>query len=525
MMALGLWFACGFAAPLHATDEMSPPGGKAGMAAKADPFSAAEVKRFLAAARRAEAIDDPLKRCIAYPNPPGSHWASATTRAYCVYRLQKIMAYDEVVRLIESGRADELDAYLAQVLDEQMTKPEAAGRLDRFYFAYFMDATEKNRALVDSWKRQSPTSAFAYAASGRLYVSAAGQARGTDVISKTPSDSLEEMERRLDWAAAELEKAASLNPRVTPVYPAMIDVARYRGDTAYARKAFTSSLEIQPSNYAVRAQMLIMAEPKWGGSLEEMNQIAQDAQAYTKENGLLPMLLPMAGIYDANLAANTGAALPDPAPYRKALDQVPMGGAFDDIAGAAEWRRWHGLAAVYRSEQLRFTPIEPARLRRIRDLIALDQRPWALEELKAVEPELVGDVPAQWALAADYRTLGDLARAEKIYLHAVDIGVSIHEVIQSRSELAYFYMDWRHDWDKAWDVANGLIKDYPSSPAGWLQRARIQKAQPRAGLQESIDILTSRFGTLPGMGAKIEQLKRSEDVGGQPVGGDRTRAQ
>jgi hypothetical protein len=54
-------------------------------------FSEQETKTFLAAVERAENIADPVQRCLAYPDPPGSHWSANAVHAYCQYRYQPII--------------------------------------------------------------------------------------------------------------------------------------------------------------------------------------------------------------------------------------------------------------------------------------------------------------------------------------------------------------------------------------------------------------------------------------------------
>lgn len=52
--------------------------------AKRHLFTRDEANAFLDAAKKAEAIRDPLQRCLAYPDPPRSHWSHDAVDAYCV---------------------------------------------------------------------------------------------------------------------------------------------------------------------------------------------------------------------------------------------------------------------------------------------------------------------------------------------------------------------------------------------------------------------------------------------------------
>ena len=141
-------------------------------------FTRVETNTFLDAAERAEKIADPLQRCIAYPDPPSSHWDHDAVVAYCKYRLQPTISFEQVQQMVQAGRARELDRMFDAALQAQLTDPDARGRLDRIFSNDFGKASFEIRSTLDAWKRQSPGSAFAYAASGYEYEEMAFDARG-----------------------------------------------------------------------------------------------------------------------------------------------------------------------------------------------------------------------------------------------------------------------------------------------------------------------------------------------------------
>src|SRR6185437_304927 len=102
---------------------------------KGRPFTRVEANAFLDAAERAEKIVDPLQRCLAYPDPPGSHWDREVVVAYCKYRHQQIITLAQIRELVRGGHATQLDGLLAQSLQEQKNHADARGRLDRIYLS------------------------------------------------------------------------------------------------------------------------------------------------------------------------------------------------------------------------------------------------------------------------------------------------------------------------------------------------------------------------------------------------------
>lgn len=317
-------------------------------------FTPDEVHAFLEAARKAEAMADPLQRCLAYPDPPHSHWSPAATEAYCRYHTQHIISFDEAQTLIQNGQSADLDKRLAQDLQDQLTHPHSRGLLDLTYFADFDNGSFDVRSTLDAWKRASPSSAFAYAASGWGYVAMASRARGSAFIQETPQANIDAMNRLLAQADADLQRAIALNPKVTPAYVAMINAGSMALGDAYVRNAERRGLAAAPDDYAIYGLLSHAAEPKWGGSLEAMKQVTRRAVAHAGTNPLLTILLSIEpaieyDICDCQSSARWTA-------YPAVFDNVSSTALLFNAGFAANRRGHYDLAAIYLSEGLRFSP-------------------------------------------------------------------------------------------------------------------------------------------------------------------------
>jgi len=106
-------------------------------------FTNAEVYAFLAAAKQPEAINDPSQRCLVYPDPPGSHSTPAAVSAYCQYRMQPLMSFEQLQSLIRNGKAAEADQRFAQMLAAQSIQSNARGRMDRTFDQDFDGGAKK----------------------------------------------------------------------------------------------------------------------------------------------------------------------------------------------------------------------------------------------------------------------------------------------------------------------------------------------------------------------------------------------
>jgi len=459
-------------------------------------FTNAEVYAFLAAAKQAETIKDPLQRCLTYPDPPGSHWTPAAVNAYCHYRMQPLMSFDELQTLIQNDQAAEADRRFTQMLDAQLTQPDARGRLDRTFDQDF-NGSFAVREVLDAWKRASPKSAFAYAASGFAYEQMAHEARGNGYIRDTPASNIESMDRLLHEADADLRQAIALNPKVTPAYTAMINAGGLSLGHGYAMDAVRRGLAVDPANYSIYNALMWLSQPKWYGSLRAMNSVAARAQTHLGENPLMALELSKEPAYDKvnNCDCHSVDEL---ATYPAMFDQVSS--AQDMLyaayaAYAADSSHHSELSVVYFSQALRFDPDLPdARLRRIFNLNNFDESKWAVDEAdRMVNLAPHDDAPLK-ARAFSYEMVGDYKHAEQDMQAMLSMNPGDERVLM---ELGSMYAYWTHEWDKAWATDNRIIQAYPNNSFGWTLRAEIQKQQPQPGLPDTVDYFAAHFDTNP----------------------------
>lgn len=473
-------------------------------------FTDAELRPFLKAAREAEAIDDPLKRCLAYPEPPGVHWSPAVTSAYCHYVLDPAVTPADVRELIENGRVAELERRLADARQAQFSQPGMQNLLDRTYNFDFSDSKEDMRPLVDAWKRQAPDSPYALAASGTVYVALAWKQRGGKYVSETPRESLEAMSRLLDEARTDLDRAVTLDPKMTPAYNAMFHAAALEGDDAYAASAGRRALSVDPASFPVYARLVWMSQPKWGGSVPQMQRIISQAQTHAKENPLLRLLLSERTGGDAVADDVSCAEAAQWDLYRQAFDEAAILRMLTRAAWAASHCRSLALSVVYSSEVLRFDPANlNHRQSRAFDLAQTGEGEWALAEGNALVKLAPRDGTSFDARAQAYLALDKVSAAAADFEQALRIDPTDAWTLRA---VGYLYVNNTHEWDKAWDVANRLLQAHPDDPQGWVLRAIVQKEQPREGIDQTIADFKARFGNDPD---KLMWVGRLESIKAQ----------
>lgn len=445
-------------------------------------FIREEIKEFLAIAIKSESITDPLRHCLAFPDPPGSHWSRATVEAYCRYRVQPIIGLADAQALIRDGHARKLDRLLAHALRVQRLNADSRGLLNRIYYGDFESASPDVRRSIDAWKRQSPRSAFAYVASGFAYVSAAGAARGSKRESLTSESNFDSMHTLLAHAKIDLDKAAALQPKLTPAYVAMIEVAILDGDAKYAEAAAKRGLAIDPSNYSILAQLMDLAKPKWGGSVEAMQTVADRAKAQLQNNPLLLLLISEPAAEAAGICGCTDVDSVDPAAYKIILDQIAAAPTLGAAGLNAEFDRLPPeVSVVYLSEALRFDPSplkdRIALFEQLLSMMEIDNHSILHEELKHVS----------------------LAEADALVAMRVDDPRVLEK-------LAGLYASFEQ-WDKASNISDQLIQVHPDNLKGWLVRAMIQKGQPRPGLHDTDEYIVQHFSSDPNARYFVDQAR------------------
>jgi predicted Zn-dependent protease len=456
---------------------------------KAHEFTRPETYAFLDAAKQAESLADPLQRCLTYPDPPGSHWAHDVVVAYCNYRTQPVPTFAEVDALIRGGKAAEVDRRFAQLLQAQLTDAHAHGRLDRAFYEDFQDGSFAPRPTLDAWKRASPHSAFAFAASGYAYVQMAATARGNRYASETSQGKLDAMQKLLAQADTDLRQAIALDPRLTPAYTAMIRAGGLSLGRDYALDAGKRGLAVAPDNNAIYGMLMWLQQPKWGGSLQAMDQLAQQAQAHAAANPLLNMLLTERPLYQVqNCDCDDSVQL---AAYPAALDQLPLSGYLYQ-AGDAAGDNHFSMSAIYLSEALRFNPgLDDARRQRIADLIEFDEADWGVAEATRLIQAEPNDASRYLLRAQNYQGQGDYPHAEQDLDKTLQLAPGNPEATYN---LAWICVYQTHEWDRGWALADQLIKSHPEEGYGWTLRADIQHDQPRAGFKDTVDYFAAHFG-------------------------------
>jgi tetratricopeptide (TPR) repeat protein len=445
--------------------------------------------RFIAKAKEAEAIDDNMQRCLHYPDPPGVHWQRETTDAYCSRRNLSTLSQAEVEKLLNEGNASELETAFRGYLDAQLHDPRHLGMLDAAFFnAKFHVASDRAQALTQSWKKQAPDSAFAFAASGMQYLAAAEAARGDGYARQLTADQIAGMDRLAALARKDLDRAVQLQPAMTPAYYAMIIVGSLSGDVAYMADAAQRGLAADPTSFSIHAAMMERSSPRWTGDPSTQTKLAEQIQPLTGQAPLLRLVSAQAPMEAAECNC-----LPNP--VARLLPAADHGASMGDLrllANVAYRNDANQLAVILYSEALRFNPVDTDSLRwRAQVLAALGDSQWAIQSIERTAKRNPENLDVALTLALAYRDAGKTVQSEAAFLALLERAPTHSKAL---AQLGDLYSHEAGQPDKAAAIADKLIASDANNPDGYVIRACVQMDRQLPGSYETIEYFLEHFG-------------------------------
>ncbi len=162
-------------------------------------------------------------------------------------------------------------------------------------FDAFARADPAFDAPLQEWVKRSPRSYAAHLARAEFLYAEAWNARGAKWASETSAQQFQRMDDYLAAGHKEITATLGINWKVTEAYALLIAEQQVGGSQEDCRKAADAALKEIPASFVIRSQTMFCLEPRWGGSYEQMDQFAAEAQTYVHEN---PRLAALKGFAD-----------------------------------------------------------------------------------------------------------------------------------------------------------------------------------------------------------------------------------
>lgn len=486
LVALGA-VLIGAAFLLPRVDGPSAPPAEATTAAPttdAAPTAPTNATSRFAALRAAESIADPLMRCIDYPVPERYRWSREALAAFCADELNPTLGWNEFHDAIEDGRSASIDSRLDALVEGYFAGSVPEGTLMSTYADVFGYSSAVVGRSIDRWMRDSPASAHALVAHGQHMLSTAYEARGEQFAADTAPAEMARMNVAREAAERSFHAALAKNPRLLAAHKGLILAAKLNGDRDLAQSALEQALAVDPKNFYVRAAMMQILEPRWGGSLEAMRQLADAAVAYRPKNPRLANLRAIA-------LAHAGLEPYWAKDYAEALRHFDAGltegpvGFYLELADFASAQLGDQERAVeLASQNLRFSPDHlAARTSRANHLTALGEFAWAESDLDTILSVRPRDPGALRARAQLLLRSGDDDAAAKGLKQLLSTNPRDRWAKQSLAWLYGYRMNRAQDADV---LIGEMLEQEPESGELWLMRVKLLDAHPGPGMRDAV---------------------------------------
>jgi predicted Zn-dependent protease len=193
----------------------------------------------------------------------------------------KLVAIDpaqrEVLALFERRDIAGLERVLGEHQAAFERDASQSARLENAFSAFGKLPRSAEPAL-DEWVGKLPSSYSARLARASYYISQGLDARGTEFVAETSEENLETQRFYFDKAKADLDESLKLSSNAYLAHVYLMTTACYCGGPKKGKAHYEAAAKLAPQSVELRLQRMRDLEPRWGGSVEDMEAFAAQAR-------------------------------------------------------------------------------------------------------------------------------------------------------------------------------------------------------------------------------------------------------
>jgi tetratricopeptide (TPR) repeat protein len=426
-----------------------------------------EIREYLAAAKAADKIADPLARCLAFPDFPGNRWPKGLAEQTCQQVYGPRITRARIQTLLDAGQLAELDALYAADLAGHFVDSDFPERIHQDYDPF--DASYESGKQSKVWLEKAPNSAFAMVARAEYFREMARTSRGGKYVKDTPSENLQRMNEFIDKAVDLYQAALKIEPRLVQAYSGMLHLGTLGSRPKLVALSIKRMNKIDPACRSMAHYRMLALEPRWGGSYEAMLDFGAELSPFVARRPILALdtVMPVLDKADAllrdkrwpELAAGLEAIVPlstNPEIYQ------PLATAEGHVESTPPWKQLVHLVAESRY-QVGSTWSNTMRGNRL--LWYAHDAEWALPNLVRASKDDPDSTTVHYLLGKSYEVLNRYAEAEKEYLRATNDEQTMYDLTG--------VMLKAREFDKARQYSDRHLKEYPDDPWAWYQRFHV----------------------------------------------------
>jgi hypothetical protein len=231
--------------------------------------------------KRYVSIDYLGKSGSATRNVNGTEYSLVPQQAEWAQMLYLDKNYDEVTKGIQELLAHDSESNSFTLFDRY----EVISNIpDDKYIGLMKD-------VLDEWCRKNPDSHIPWLVRGAFYLDLAFNIRGGGYASTVSGDSWKRFHENLEWAQKDLEHSYKLNPKDpnSSCFLIRVDLG-LEHDFEEMEKHFINATMACPEHYGARRLKYVFLLPQWYGSVEKMNEFADECLALSDKYPYLGLI-------------------------------------------------------------------------------------------------------------------------------------------------------------------------------------------------------------------------------------------
>ena len=444
---------------------------------------AGQYSKLLARMQAADAEPDAVRRCLDYPAPPGVKWTADVIRARCELLVPApTFIHDGAATKTPAEAAAIFDSGFAALLEEAQASPAAKdGRINRAV-GVFSDGAALPYA--DRWVQHSPRSAFAHAARGASLLAKASSTRGGAYARETEPADLDTAAEQAQAAADELRQAYELEPRLSAACALRTTALMLSGGSASAFDQGRECARAHPESYFASSAWSGAAEPRWGGSQAELDEVLRFLDASSAKNPLHGTVVGKIKAYDLLVASDLTRE--DVRQLEQFASYGPSSYMLNVISDAWNKLGQHELWMAYLSSAVRFDFDPGDRYRFMRADFNIVTRPdWAVIDYRILKDRYKGNPALEGYLSQAEQNVRDgtgLAYAKSGGVRYK--GDHQYKAILMSECLNFGISDRKLDTVME-TCSDRLVAEWPDDPGAWFVRTRVLQHRGIPGWQEA----------------------------------------
>jgi tetratricopeptide (TPR) repeat protein len=249
--------------------------------------------------------------------------------------LAPVAGLAQTLSKIKVDRVDmvgKLNGYRFDTLDSELSAAEIKAEGDpRFEmnamaaFGAFDSGSPLMASRLNDWVQASPNSYAALIARATCLVATGQRLRGNGLAKDVPYQNWAAADKDFREAVHDADTALKIHPNLALAYALRIKAARISGAKDALSHARGEGLSMAPASFAVREQIMYALRPRWGGTREAMQALADSSQDYATQNPAMQFLKGWVSLDEGDDLADRGQW---PAAVDKYTEALRTGGEY-----------------------------------------------------------------------------------------------------------------------------------------------------------------------------------------------------